>query len=124
MPANDFTNTQMILKLAKDNQLDVTPIVGRLQRTYPIELNADDGAVAVEFTLTGGLGYTPVTITGLARPEGWRMEQQQADGSWVLVDQSVEGNDYWQAFYDAEAEHFNLVYNLHNRDTHTYRLTR
>ena len=124
MPAADFTNTEMILKLARDNQLEVTPIVGRLMRSHPVELRAEDGAVAVEFTLTGGLGYTPVTITELARPEGWRMEQQQDDGSWVQVDQSVEGNDYWQTFYDADGGHFNLVYNLHNRGTHTYRLTR
>ena len=36
---------------------------GTLARTYPIE--AQLGAVAADFTVTGGLGYTPISFHGL-----------------------------------------------------------
>jgi hypothetical protein len=81
------------------------------------------GETAVQFTLTGGLGYTPVTIHGLSRPDGWMLEQL-VEGSWERVDQSVEGNDYWQAYDNAAAGVFDLVFNLHNRETTEYRLVR
>ena len=77
----------------------------------------------MEFTLTGGLGYTPLTIHGLARPDGWRLETV-VDGEWERVSQEVEGNDYWQAYDDPAAGGFDLIFNVHNRDTNTYRLIR
>lgn len=48
---------------------------------------------------------------------------QQLDGNWELVDQSVHGNDYWQAYSDVDEGSFTLIYNVHNRGTNTYRLT-
>ena len=73
--------------------------------------------------MTGVLGYTPVTIRGLARPDGWRLKKQ-ADGLWQPLSQEVEGNDYWQAYDDVAAGGFDLVFNLHNRVTREYRLIR
>ena len=118
-----FQTTDMILKLAADNQLAVTPFVGNLIRSNPVEFNAAPGATATRFLLTGGLGYTPITIHGLARYDGWRLEKLEND-TWVRVDQSVEGNDYWQAFDRASEQSFDLIFNVHNRGTHQYRLVR
>ena len=56
---------------------------------------ADNSTTAVQFTLTGGLGYTPVIVHGLARPDGWLMEKN-VDGDWQSLSQAVHGNDYWQ----------------------------
>ena len=81
------------------------------------------GETAAQFTLTGGLGYTPVTIHGLARPDGWMLEQL-VKGSWERVDQSVEGNDYWQAYDNTATASFDLTFNLHNPETTEYRLVR
>ena len=122
-PADSFQSTDMALRLASGNQLEVTPTTGTLIRTYPVELYAAPGGTAVEFTLSGGLGYTPVTITGLARPEGWRLEEN-VDGAWAEIDQAVEGNDYWQAYDDPSTHTYTLVFNVHNRGTREYRLIR
>jgi hypothetical protein len=113
----------MMLALAAGNQLEAVATVGEVSRTYPVELQADSGTTAVQFTLEGGLGYTPVTIHGLARPDGWRLEQNLS-GSWERVTQEVEGNDYWQAYDDAASGTFDLVFNVHNRGNNEYRLIR
>jgi len=123
MPAASYQSTNMALALAAGNQLEVLPFVGTLARTYPLEFSASPGPTAVRFTLTGGLGYTPLTIRGLARPDGWRLEQR-VGSAWELVDQAVEGNDYWQANDDAATGTFDLIFNVHNRGTHQYRLVR
>ena len=73
--------------------------------------------------MEGGLGYTPLTIHGLARPDGWRLEMA-TDGTWERVSQEVEGNDYWQAYEDVETGRFDLIFNLHNRGSSEYRLVR
>ncbi len=123
MPADSYQSTDMMWTLAADNHLEISAEVGTVTRVHPVELNAADGTTAVEFTLTGGLGYTPVTIHGLARPDGWQLERRE-EGTWEPIDQSVEGNDYWQADDDPALSGFTLVFNVHNRGTHTYRLVR
>ena len=97
-------------------------VVSGARRVQPVEIEATAEAVATQFRLNGGLGYVPVTIKGLARPDGWRLEQR-IGGGWQRVDQSVEGNDYWQAL-DRGTDGFSLVFNLHNRGQHEYRLIR
>ena len=111
----------MALALARGNQVSVTMERGQLRRNYPLELNADEGSVAVEFLLSGGSGYLPLTVHGLIRYDGWLLERQQ-DERWILVDQSVHGNDFWQARYDEERGAYSLTWNLPNRGTARYRL--
>ena len=123
LPPESFQGTDMLLTLARDNQLEVVATVGTVVRTHPVELDAAPGAVAVQLTLSGGLGYTPITIHGLARPDGWSL-QKRVDGAWLPVDQAVEGNDFWQAYDDVATGTFDLVFNVHNRGTHEYRLAR
>ena len=120
--SGSFKNTTMMQMLADGNHLSLTAAVGTIIRTHPPEFQAASGEVAVEFTLTGGLGYTPVIIHGLSIPTGWQL-QQNVNGNWELVDQSVEGNDYWQAYSDTDDDSFTLIYNVHNRGTNTYRLS-
>ena len=119
----DFQSTAMMLKLADEGHLRVEASTGTLLRTHPVELQAARGEEAVQFTLTGGLGYVPVTIWGLSRPDGWQLEIWQ-DETWTPVDQSVEGMDWWQARDEPTSEDFALVFNLPNRYTEQYRLVR
>jgi len=122
--AEIYQSPEMMRRLAADNQLEVSAVAeGALVRTTPVELLAGPGETAVVFTLTGGLGYTPVTVRGLARPDGWRLERQE-DGVWGPLGQEVEGNDYWQAYDDPAQGGFHLVFNVHNRGSQTYRLIR
>jgi hypothetical protein len=123
MPSVEYQSTEMMRMLADENQLTVDTDIGTLTRSHPVELEATTGTTAVAFTLTGGLGYTPIVIRGLARPDGWRLEQY-AEGSWERVDQSVEGNDYWQAYDDPSNGGFDLIFNVHNRGSNEYRLVR
>ena len=44
-------------------------------------------AIAAEFELIAGFGYSPITISGLYRADGWILEENQ-NGSWVLVDKA------------------------------------
>ena len=63
-----------------------------------------------------------MSISKLARPDGWVLEQAAGD-AWQPVDQSVEGNDWWQAL-DRGSDGFELTFNLPNRGTNRYRLRR
>jgi hypothetical protein len=122
-PAETYQSAEMMRLLAAGNSLSVVTTVGEVLRTAPVELSAAPGATAVRFTLTGGLGYTPLTFHGLARPDGWRLEIL-VDDTWQRVTQAVEGNDYWQAYEDTSTGTFDLVFNVHNRGAHEYRLIR
>jgi hypothetical protein len=123
MTSDQFQSTEMMLKLANDNQLDVVATVGEVVRIHPVEVDCVSDVVAAQFSLDGGLGYTPVTFHGLIRPDGWRLEKFAA-GTWTRVSQEVEGNDYWQAYEDSTTGLFDLVFNVHNRTLEEYRLTR
>ena len=118
LDAESFQNTAMMLRLAEGNQLILESTIGTVIRAQPPELQAASGeTAAVEFTLTGGLGHTPIIIHGLPQPNGWQLEQNGEP-----VNQAVEGNDFWQAYGDADKGSFSLVYNVQNRGTNTYRL--
>jgi len=123
LPAESYRSTDMMRTLAADNMLEVVADTGTVLRSHPVELQADDGGTAVAFTLTGGLGYTPVTIHGLARPDGWQLERF-LDGAWQGLGQEVEGTDYWQAYDDPSTGTYSLIFNVHNRGTTAYRLAR
>ena len=116
-----YAGPDMMVHLATGNTLQVIADVGVVERTYPIEITAAEGAVAAELTVTGGLGYTPLTFHGLPVHGGWQLEQE-VGGAWVPVDQGVHGNDYWQAYADADAGTWDLTFNIHNVGTTTYRL--
>ena len=76
LDAGYFKNTTMMQNLAKDNLLTLEAAVGTIIRKQPPELKAASGVVAIEFTLSGGLGYTPIIIHGLSKPNGWQLQQQ------------------------------------------------
>ena len=122
LSAGTFGQPEMMRTLAAGNALAVEVHAGELQRLHPPELRATALDEAARFTLSGGLGYTPITFHGLARPDGWRLESRSGE-TWTRVDQSVEGNDYWQA-HEASDGSFDLIFNVENDATTEYRLTR
>lgn len=84
-------------------------------------------AVVAEFSLKGGLGYTPFVFNGLTGYSGYRLEKY-VSGAWQAVEQSVRGNDYWQTHYDTKTQTYQLVFNVKNSSgtqfiqTNAYRL--
>ena len=123
LDAESYQSTDMMLLLADGNQLTVEASTGTVTRVHPVELAASAEPTAVQFTLTGGLGYTPVSIHGLPRSDGWEFQQNIA-GAWLPLSQEVHGKDYWQAYFDAESGSYDLVFNVLNQGTKEYRLVR
>ena len=69
-------------------------------------------------TLAGGLGYVPVTFTGLPSNTGHKLI---IDGQ--ALDQATHGNDFWQTDYDAGTQRWSQTFNvlISDNETHTIR---
>ena len=116
-----YRSTDMMLELAAGNDINVTVSQGTLQQTWPTEIQAISGPVAAEFSLEGGMGFLPITFHGLNRHDGWRLEAEGSTG-WEAVDQSVHGNDFWQANFNEEAGTWSLTWSIENTSLTQYRL--
>jgi hypothetical protein len=57
--------------------------------------------------VAGGMGYVPVTFTGLKDSRGFEL---LVDGR--SLNQAVHGNDFWQTEYDAGHGRWRLTYNV------------
>ena len=93
-------------RLARGNDLNIEMSAGTLTRRVPIEIAVDAHEHAA-FQLTGGIGYVPMTFTGLKHPTGHAL---QVDGA--AINQSVHGNDFWQATYDEATKSYRITYNV------------
>lgn len=91
---------------ADQNGLRLRPTRGTVESAYPLQVRADaDGRAS--FTVDGGLGLVPLTITGAGQPRDFTLK---IDGA--ALNQSVHGNDYWQADYVSESATWNLTFNV------------
>lgn len=80
------------------------------------------GSTAAEVTITGGIGYVPVTFEGLDSYSGWRLFKVTEAGE-EMVDQSVKGNDYWQVYRNPDTDTYDISFNVFQiGETATYRL--
>ena len=87
---------RLVYREAVGNARRVAVRKGRLIRLHPdVRVAAEDGRA--EFTITGGIGYVPITITGLPTHRGGGFT---IDGT--PSDQAVHGNDFWQSDFDPE----------------------
>lgn len=116
----DENTWRMIRREAVGNDRRVEMKTGTLERLYPAVTvrTLNDGA---EFTLTGGLGYVPVTFTGLTSP---RAPVLLRDGQ--PVNQSIHGNDFWQTDYDAATRTWQITFcvPVEAGSTHSFTLGR
>ncbi len=97
---------RMIHREAAGNDRRVRVKVGALEALYPaVRLRAERDRA--ELTLDGGLGYVPITFTGLGAPRGYTLLQNGQP-----VDQSVHGNDFWQADYDPASRTWQMTVNV------------
>ncbi len=55
-----------------------------------------------QFSITGGLGYVPFTISGLTAYSNPRLESSSDGKTWTVVDQSVNGKDFWQTDFHSD----------------------
>ncbi len=97
---------RMIHREAIGNERCVEMNVGTPGHLHPdirIQTEDDQG----ELTLTGGLGYVPITFSGLTSNAGYALH---IDGK--PVDQSTHGNDFWQTDFDPVSRRWSRTYNL------------
>ena len=113
LTANENT-WRMIHREAVGNDRRVGIKTGRLLRTHPaIAVEAVEGEAA--FALTGGLGFVPVTFSGLSSPRGHRLFVDERP-----VEQSVHGADFWQTDFDPATRTWSRTYNLPITDTQAH----
>ncbi len=98
---------------AAGNAVTVEAIRGRVVRaTIPIEV-AVNGQGGAEVAITGGLGYVPLTFSGLDRYRGTELRRDDGDGGGARpVDQSVHGRDFWQSTYNPDSKTWSITYNV------------
>ncbi len=99
-----------ILREAASNDLGLKALRGSVVRRNPPAVEADAAGTA-EIQITGGLAYVPVVFTGLDDYRGYALYRRRGRQR-VRVDQTVHGNDYWQADYDAVRRKWSLTFNV------------
>jgi len=103
----DADTWRLVQREAASNALSVSARKGRLESIYPLVLSANRKEEAACDLTGGGLGYIPVTFTGLRDYRGYEL--------WVdgrQLDQSVHGNDFWQTDYDEIHQQWRLTFNI------------
>lgn len=101
---------EMVFREAMGNNLDIEVTSGgKLIANYPIKIESD--AKFISFSVTGGKGYVPLTITNVSsyhNPELY----QKINGLWVKVNQEVYGNDFWQTEYNVTNGKWDISFNI------------
>ncbi len=118
--ARDADTWRMVQREAAGQDLRPAARRGRVLQSYPLRVAVDDHQAA-EVTLRGGLGYVPVTFTGLTAPDGYVL---LVDGQ--PIKQAVQGNDFWQTDFDAATQRWQQTFNLalSINQAHTIRVER
>lgn len=102
----------LVVREARQSQLEVAATVGTIERRCPLTIKADASGNA-DFTITGGVGYTPVVITGLKTRAPFNLARIRDDGTSERIDQSSEvNNDWWQSLYHPDTGSWELVFTL------------
>ena len=106
----DGDTWRMAWREARGNDVAVTAHEGALLARRPLRLRA--AGDRARFTLTGGLGYVPVTVAGLTAPGRPRVDVREGSGPWRRVGLSVHGNDGWQTDRAADGRSWEITVNL------------
>lgn len=93
---------RLVLREAAGNALRLEPIVGRVVRSYPVEIVAGPAGEA-ECRISGGLGFVPATFRGLDDPGGHALF---ADG------RPAEGAEFRQTDYDPASGTWSATFSL------------
>ncbi|NOU36812.1 MAG: hypothetical protein HOO88_08585 [Kiritimatiellaceae bacterium] len=108
MASYDNTHS-LVAREAIGNNLAVTVQAGTLTQTYPLAIGVTNDYA--QFSVTGGIGYVPVTFSGLSAYQNPMLEERIGT-DWAVVDQAVHGNDFWQTDYNSTNLSWEITYNL------------
>lgn len=107
---------RMVHREAVGNDRRIELGTGSLLRVYPA-VTVRTAHDAAAFVLTGGLGYVPITFTGLSSPRDFVL---RVDGQ--PLDQNVHGADFWQTDYEPESRTWSQTYNVPIEDDRPHRI--
>ena len=103
---------ELVWRESVNNDLEINGIKGDVLHSYPIVIKSEcDTAV---FSVKGGIGYLPLTITGLShykRP----VLLEKTGGDWKPIVQESYGNDYWQVDTNIDST-YQITYNIKSGD--------
>lgn len=105
----DENTWRMIYREAICNDLTVIAYSGNVLREYPILIEVGKKQFA-HFSVSSGIGYIPMTFTGLEDYKDW--ELIQLNGKERVIDQSIHGNDFWQTDYNPVTRQWSITYNV------------
>ena len=112
----DADTWRLVQREAAGNSLRITPSRGEVGRSYPVSVTVDrKDRAACE--IAGGIGYVPVTFSGLRDYWGYEL---LVDGR--PLNQAIHGNDFWQTDYDSEHKKWRITYNILRDDQRPSRL--
>lgn len=115
--SKDQNTWKMVCREALENSRAVKVTTGKLIHRFP-DISLETKGDRAEFSLTGGVGYVPLTFTGLSRSNDFSL---MIDGK--KIDQSVHGKDFWQTSYDSETKTWSQTYNVPISDQATHRIS-
>lgn len=113
IPEEYFDSWELLYEYAVKGRLEISAQYGQIENVYPVVIKCGDTSqgMGARFTVSGGKGYVPVSITGVPEYSNWRL-YKLIDGQEVILDQSVQGNDYWQCIQDAQTGLFTYSFNV------------
>ena len=105
----DANSWKMVYREALGNDIGVKVSTGTLINSYPLKIAAKNSQA--EFSVTGGCGYVPLTITNVSNYQNPNL-YRKVNGNWQRISQEVYGNDYWQMEYNAANGTWDITYNV------------
>jgi len=112
----DADTWRLVHREAAGNALHLEARRGAVTRAFPLLVAVGPGE-CVQADVQGGVGWLPVTFTGLSRHRGYEL---RLDGR--PFSQSIHGNDYWQTDYDPSTRAWSQTFNLPRNDRQPLRL--
>ncbi|NME72561.1 hypothetical protein HHU12_31665 [Flammeovirga aprica JL-4] len=95
---------------AYQNTLQVNLKKGKLVRRTPLMIEAENDEVVVD--LSNGLGYVPITISGISNYKDFKAIITRNGDFINLREQEKFGNDYWQTDFDTESRTWQVTYSI------------
>lgn len=116
--AADANTWKMVQREAAANRPRLRLADGTEVRGWPLTVPAGDGGEA-GFTLQGGLGWVPMRLTGLTRPDAVELFRVTRAGRERVV-QGDPARPFWQTDYDVGSKRWGVTFNLPATESPTH----
>ncbi|MCC6694300.1 MAG: hypothetical protein IT365_01595 [Candidatus Hydrogenedentes bacterium] len=102
----------LVYREASRNPARITARAGSVEGIFPAIVRATQNGTRAEFTLSGGVGYVPITNTGVASRGPFALSRSMNGTQEVFSEASASGNDWWQCTYRPESQTYDLTFTL------------